>query len=182
MRTAATIEGWGKALLIAAICASSVAVAPGCSEDKCKTPKITEWQDRRGNWQEGPAIQCNIVVVCKRNGGRPDSRERVKSLVDPVIVDRGSRSGNESACIDSAKFHELIGFECNAETSPEPICLDVGGPAGGPGPVAPPGTTIVTVGAGSGDYRLSPKGAGGAGGFSAEPGDEDQGGGRTPGG
>ena len=143
----------------------------GCFEDKCKNTKIIEEREwKTARIVTGPGMQCNVVLICEGTAGRPDSRTPLQGLVDPTIVDRGSRSENRDRCRQSAISQGLVPPRCKVEASPELMCLDANGAAGGPGP-GPTGDTIVTVGvgAGSGDFPLDDDDAEGAGG-SAEQG------------
>lgn len=106
--------------------------------------------------RQGPAIRCHAVLSCPRNGGRPDDVFALSDLEDPTFVDRGSRRWNEEGCKQAVR--DKIAMKCDVKIEPEIICLDVGGPAGGPGPdvAGAVGGTIVTVGAAaSGDFHLN---------------------------
>lgn len=171
-----------KMMIIRLLLVSAVLLPLGCFEDKCKNPKQTEETERKtGLLIKGPAIQCNVVLLCQGMAGRPDSRNPLASLVDPVIVDRHSRSDNRDSCRQTAIDRELVPPHCKVDASPELICLDANGAAGGPSPT---GDVIVTVGAGpgagSGDFHFDDDegapGADGAGGYSAASGDGGQGG------
>jgi hypothetical protein len=160
-----------RALAFGFVVLSPFLFVPGCTDDTCKHPKIITVPDTKdmGQLVTGPGIQCHIVKVCDGFAGHPESREALKDLEDPQIVDYGSQ--NASRCITVAQKRGLIGGSCHAEASPERMCLDAGGGPGGPRPdvTGPTGGTIVTVGVGSGDFITSPDGTGGAGGFSARP-------------
>jgi hypothetical protein len=97
------------------------------------------------------------------------------AVEDPVIVDRRTDSSNREWCVDKVKGREGGNWDtnCDVETSPELICLDAKVMPDGSGPdvSGPTGGTLVTVGVGSGDYYFQSEGDGGAGGFSAEPGE-----------
>jgi hypothetical protein len=149
-----------RALAIGFVVLSPFLFVPGCTDDTCKHPKIITVPDTKdmGQLVTGPGIQCHVVRVCDGQAGRPDSRVALTSLEDPQIVDYGSQ--NASRCKTVAGKRGLIGPGCHAEASPERICLDAGGGPGGPGPdvTGPTSGTIVTVGAGSGDFITSPDG------------------------
>lgn len=143
------VKARGIELLFAGIIAFA-----GCFEDKCKNVKIieeTEW--KTGRLVKGPGMQCNVAQICPGTAGRADSRTPLSGLVDPTIVDRGNRNENRDRCRQAAVSLGLVPEWCKAEASPELICLDANGAAGGPSPT---GDTIVTVGAGagSGDFHL----------------------------
>lgn len=141
----------------------SIGVA-ACVDDSCKNPKRIGAPDPvTGIVTSGPAIQCHAAFVCPTKGGGYDTKTPLVGLEDPVIVDRGSQRRNVDGCRQRI-LSRAIEAGCKAEASPELICLDANGPAGGPGPNPPGGTTIVTVGAASGDYHIN-----GTGGFSATP-------------
>jgi hypothetical protein len=160
-----------RALAIGFVVLSPFLFVPGCTDDTCKHPKIITVPDTKdmGQLVTGPGIQCHVVEVCGGHAGGPDSRRALTPLEDPQIVDYGSQ--NASRCKTVAIKRKLVDKFCSAEASPERICLDVDGGPGGPRSdvTGPTGGTIVTVGAGSGDYPASPGGASGAGGFSAGP-------------
>ena len=165
------------ALGIGVLVVGVVLVGGGCSEDKCKNPKMTTGKVGR-SFAEGPAVQCNAVLTCEHKM-RPPTVEVLKGLEDPVVVEQGSDTKNR--CIEKLRDAERIKpyKDCTAELSLAPICLDVDAAAGGPGP-APTGETFVAVGvgvgAGSGDSWLDVQGAGGAGSAGAHPGDGGHGG------
>jgi hypothetical protein len=168
-----------KGVVTGLLLASVVVFGSGCS-DKCKKPMIMDENDRKLGLITGPALQCNVVVTCGRNGGRPDERFALEPHNDPKIVDRHSSATNIGRCTEAA--WEKGYQRCKVEVSPAPICLDAAGAPDGSGPdvSGPTGGTLVTVGvgAGTGDYWISEDGvggaggAGGAGGSGAEPGDD----------
>ncbi|MDI1478089.1 hypothetical protein [Polyangium sp. y55x31] len=168
------------ALGIGVLVVGVVVFGGGCSEDKCRNPKIIPGKVGR-NQGEGPAVKCNAVVTCTRNGGLPPTVEVLKDVEDPQVVEQGSWT--ENRCKEALLTRKRIGpgTDCTAQFSPALICLDVDAAAGGPGP-SPTGETFITmgvgvsVGAGSGDYWSDAQGAGGAGSAEAYPGDEGQGG------
>ncbi len=137
-----------KRLVIGLLFASAFVLASACTEDKCKNPARTT-DAPKGVLVEGPAMKCNTVLTCPRNGGRPDNRFPLVGGDDPTIVDRGSASWNESRCRDKLWQLEWFDRKCTIEVSPEIICLDADGGSGQAGP-APTGGTLVTVGVGAG--------------------------------
>jgi hypothetical protein len=152
----------GIALLFAGI-----VVFAGCFEDKCKNVKVIEEREwKTGRLVTGPGMQCNVVQICPGMAGRPDSRTPLPGLVDPTIVDRGSRNENRDRCRQSAISQELVPQGCQVDASPALMCLDANGAAGGPSPT---GDIIVTVGAGagSGDFPFADDDAAGTGGTGA---------------
>ncbi|MDC0741266.1 hypothetical protein [Polyangium mundeleinium] len=162
-------------VVVGFLVAWSLVVAVGC-ESKCRNPKI----HRELGGLEGPAIQCNVVIMCPNQAGRPDSVERLEGLVDPVIRDHGS--GNRDLCKGAAMkirpYEKQI--KCEFDAAPALICLDGAGSSNGPDYTGPTGGTLVTVGvgAGTGDYWFDEdeEGAGGEGGFDAHPGEGGHGG------
>jgi hypothetical protein len=151
------------------------ALAPGCSLDKCKNPK--RGLDTEGI--QGVLYQCNAEVTCGGHAGQPDTVVRLEGLNDPIVADKGYDSWNRGRCKFLAGTKNICADVVKIDASPELICLDA---AGGPGPGVSDATggTIVTVGAGSGDYHFNDEaledGSGGAGGISRGPGEEGQGG------
>jgi len=169
-----------RALVAGLLFAGMVVLASGC-KDKCKNPKMAS--DRfSGRVVEGPAVQCNAVLVCQY-GGRT-RKNRLKELEDPVIADRHSDADNNRICAAAVKEQQGTawdGMHCDVEVSPAMLCLDAAGTPDGSGPdvSGPTGGTLVTVGvgAGTGDYYFQGEGgAGGAGGGGEESGEGGQGG------
>jgi len=164
--------------------AGMVLLASGC-KDKCKNPKQYSEQTERG-LREGPAVQCNAVVVCQYGGST--RRNELKGLEDPVIVDCRSDDENRRICAAAVKERQGTNDKhCDIEVSPAMICLDAAGTPDGSGPdvSGTTGGTLVTVGVGTGDYYFEGEGAGGAGGTGGaggagergeEPGEGGQGG------
>lgn len=169
-----------RGLFIGVVIETIVLFAPGCTEDKCKNPKVIDAPDPVSKvMKHGPGITCHAVRVCPAGGGHPDSRYMLTALEEPKFVDRGRDSWNEAGCKQALlDMFNPANDRCSFEISPETICLDVGATTGGSGPdlSGPTGGNLVTVGVSSGDFQLNGNGAGGMGGFSAEPGDGGQGG------
>jgi hypothetical protein len=156
-----------------------VVLAPGCSRDDCKNRKMAT-EKIRGQFEEGPAVKCNAVLVCQYGGVK--RRTELRELEDPVIIDRRSDSQNSRTCVDTVKRQQgTDDRHCDVEVSPAALCLDAAGMPDGSGPDVggPTGGTLVTVGvgAGTGDYYFQGEGgAGGAGGCGEESGEGGQGG------
>jgi len=158
--------------MVGALVAWCFVMGVGCGS-KCRNPKM----HRDDDGIEGPAIQCNVAIICPNQAGRDDSVEYLRGLVDPVIRDHGS--SNPGHCKRKARFRDLVPKYCEVDAAPAPICLDGASPSDGPDYTGPTGGTLVTVGvgAGTGDYWFDEEeGAGGAGGSEDDPGEGEHGG------
>src|SRR5690348_4841287 len=112
-----------RAVGVVLVAVAAARLGLGCSEDKCQTPKIIEnaWNQRTFANETGPAIQCNVTVICAKQG-QGDKRLSPPAGEDPVILDHGSEKWNISQCEGKAKPKPWA-TGCKVEVSPKPICL-----------------------------------------------------------
>ncbi|MDC3957641.1 hypothetical protein KEG38_27530 [Polyangium jinanense] len=134
-----------------------VVLGPACWEPECKNPKRGAPNGEAGA-REGVLVQCNVVLTCAVPGGG-DRRFPLVGAEDAQIINRGSSSNNEDACVMRAKERGISGKCSILEVSPRVICLDAPGSngCGAPGD----GTVIIAGSAASGDFKSDPQGTGG---------------------